>query len=76
MAQMGNVLTSFQTIVGRVDNLLAGVEAGKGNLGLFLKDEELYKRAELHLAEGQQLLADVRKGKARLSKLLYDRQAL
>ncbi len=34
MAQMSNVLDSFQNIVSRVDNLLAGVEAGKGNLGL------------------------------------------
>ena len=39
MAQSANLLKSFQTIVKRVDNLLAGVEAGKGNIGLLLKDE-------------------------------------
>ncbi len=72
MAQMGNVLDSFQKIVGRADNLLAGVEAGHGNLGLFLKDDELYKRLNAIFAEGQQLLVDVRNGKGTLSKILYD----
>ena len=72
MAQMGNMLQSFQTIVGRVDGLLAGVEAGKGNLGLFLKDDELYKRFNLIAAEGQQLLVDVRKGHGTLSRLLNE----
>ncbi len=72
MAQMGNVLQSFQTIVGRVDTLLAGVEAGHGNLGLFLKDEELYRRFNLIAAEGQQLLNDVRKGHGTLSRLLNE----
>jgi phospholipid/cholesterol/gamma-HCH transport system substrate-binding protein len=72
MAQMSNVLDSFTKIVGRADNLLAGVEAGKGNLGLFLKDDELYRRLNAIAAEGQQLLADVQKGHGTLSKILYD----
>jgi phospholipid/cholesterol/gamma-HCH transport system substrate-binding protein len=72
MAQMSNVLDSFTKIVGRADNLLAGVEAGHGNLGLFLKDDELYRRLNAIAAEGQQLLADVRKGNGTLSKILYD----
>ncbi len=72
MASMGNVLNSLQTIVGRFDNLLAGVEAGKGNIGLFLKDEELYKRLNAIAMEGQQLLADVRNGQGTVSKLLYN----
>ncbi len=72
MAQMSNVLDSFQKIVGRADNLLAGVEAGHGNLGLFLKDDELYRRFIAIAAEGQQLLTDVQKGHGTLSKVLYD----
>ncbi len=72
MAQMSNVLDSFQKIVGRVDSLLAGVEAGHGNLGLFLKDDELYRRLNAIAAEGQQLLADVKNGHGTLSKLLYE----
>lgn len=72
MAQMSNVLDSFQRIVGRADNLLAGVEAGKGNLGLFLKDNELYTRMNAILAEGQQLLGTIRNGNGTLSKIIND----
>lgn len=71
MAQSANLLKQFQTIVGRVDNLLAGVEQGKGNLGLFLKDEELYRRLNGIASEGQKLLSDVRNSNGTLSKLLY-----
>lgn len=72
MASMGNVLTSLQTIAGRFDNLLAGVEQGKGNIGLFLKDEELYRRLNAIASEGQQLLADVRKGEGSIGKFIYN----
>src|SRR4051812_37462021 len=71
MAQSANLLRSFQTIVTRVDNLLAGVEAGKGNIGLLIKDDELYRRLNGIASEGQKLLADVRGGSGSLSKLLY-----
>ena len=71
MGEMSTVLKSFQTIVARVDNLLAGVEQGKGNIGLLLKDDELYRRLNGIAAEGQKLLADVRSGHGTLSKLLY-----
>ena len=72
MASMGNLLQSFQVIVNRVDNLLAGVEAGKGNIGKLLKDEELYDRLNAIALEGQKLLNDVRTGNGTLSKLIYD----
>jgi len=71
MAQSANLLKSFQTIVGRVDSLLAGVEQGKGNIGLLLKDRELYDRLNGIASEGQHLLADVRNGQGTISKLLY-----
>jgi phospholipid/cholesterol/gamma-HCH transport system substrate-binding protein len=71
MAQSANLLSSFQTIVKRVDNLLAGVEQGRGNIGLLIKDEELYRRLNGIASEGQKLLADVRNGQGSLSKLLY-----
>jgi phospholipid/cholesterol/gamma-HCH transport system substrate-binding protein len=71
MAQSANLLKSFQTIVTRVDNLLAGVEAGKGNIGLLIKDDELYRRLNGIASEGQKLLADVRSGNGSITKLLY-----
>ncbi len=72
MAQSANLLTSFQTIVNRVDDLLAGVEAGKGNIGLFLKDEELYSRLTGIEAEMQRLLNEVHTGNGTISKLIHD----
>ena len=72
LASMGNVLSSFQSVVDRVNNLLGGIEQGKGNIGLFLKDEELYKRLNSIASEGQQLLSDVRKGNGSLSKFIYN----
>jgi hypothetical protein len=41
------------------------VEAGKGNLGKLLKDEELYNTMNAIAAEGQKLLTDVRTATAR-----------
>jgi phospholipid/cholesterol/gamma-HCH transport system substrate-binding protein len=72
MAQSANVIQTFQTIVNRVDKLLAGVEAGQGNIGKLLKDEELYNRLNGLASQGQLLLSDVRNGHGTISKLLYD----
>ena len=72
MAQSANLLQTFQTIVTRLDSLLAGVEAGKGNIGKLLKDEELYNRLNGIASEGQNLLADIRTGHGTASKLIYD----
>jgi phospholipid/cholesterol/gamma-HCH transport system substrate-binding protein len=72
MAQSANLLQTFQTIVNRIDTLLAGVEAGKGNIGKLLKDEELYSRLNGIASEGQRLLTDIRTGNGTVSKLIYD----
>ena len=72
MAQSSNVLQTLQTIVKRLDNLLAGVEAGKGNIGKLLKDEELINTLNGITSEGKKLLTDMRTGNGTLSKLIYD----
>jgi|SRR5579871_36767 len=72
MAGMANVLTSFQGILTRADNLLAGVEQGKGTVGKFLVDEELYNRFNGIAVEAQKLLTDARTGGGTISKLIYD----
>ena len=72
MAESANLLQSFQTIVGRIDKLLAGVEAGQGNIGKFLKDEQLYDRVNAIAGEAQKLVTDVRTGGGTISKLIYD----
>src|SRR5215471_2192245 len=72
MAQMSGLLKNFQGIVGRVDSLLVGVEQGKGNIGLLLKDDELYKRLNGIANEGQGLLADIRNSKGTFHKLMFE----
>lgn len=72
MAQTANLMVGFQGIVARLDHLLVGVEQGQGNLGKFIKDEELYNRLNDIASEGQKLLTDVRTGNGTVSKLLYD----
>jgi phospholipid/cholesterol/gamma-HCH transport system substrate-binding protein len=72
MAGMSNLMTSFQMIVGRMNNLIAGVEQGKGTLGKFFNDPALFNQSVDVVAEAQQLLTDVRKGGGTLSKLIYD----
>jgi len=72
MAQSANFLQSFQTIVNRLDSLLKGIEEGKGNIGLLLKDDELYNRVNGIAAEMQKLLLDVRNSNGTFSKLVHD----
>src|ERR1035441_4539709 len=72
MAQSANLIQTLQDISKRADAMLADIDAGKGNLGKLLRDDELYDRLNGIAAEGQQLLADVRNGKGTLSRLIYD----
>jgi phospholipid/cholesterol/gamma-HCH transport system substrate-binding protein len=72
MAASANLLQTLQNIVNRADRMLAGIDAGNGNLGKLLKDNELYNRLNSIAAEGQQLLGDIRNGKGTLSRLIYD----
>src|SRR5216684_3644788 len=72
MAQSAGLLAQFQDLLGRVNSILNDVEAGKGNIGKILKDEELYTRLNAAIADAQQLLSAVRTGKGTISHLLND----
>ena len=72
MAQSAGLLAQFQSLLTRVNNILSYVEAGHGNIGKFLKDEELFTRLNATIAETQQILTAVRTGKGTLSRLLNE----
>jgi phospholipid/cholesterol/gamma-HCH transport system substrate-binding protein len=74
LAQSSSILSQFQTIIGRVDGLLAIVESGQGNIGKFIKDDTLYDRLNATAAEVQQLVKDVQNSNGTISHLLYDDQ--
>lgn len=67
------ILGSFQQVVNRVDGLLQGIDAGKGNIGKLLKDDELYTRVDDTVKDVNQLVKDVRNSNGTISKLLYDK---
>jgi phospholipid/cholesterol/gamma-HCH transport system substrate-binding protein len=66
------ILSSFQLVVNRVDGLIQGIEAGKGNVGKLLKDDELYIRVDDTAKDVNQLVKDVRNSNGTISKLLYE----
>jgi phospholipid/cholesterol/gamma-HCH transport system substrate-binding protein len=72
MNQMAGVLNSFTTITGRLDNMLAGIEQGKGNIGMLLKDDQLMNSLNSIAGEGQQLMKDIRTGDGTIHRLIYD----
>jgi phospholipid/cholesterol/gamma-HCH transport system substrate-binding protein len=72
IAQSSSLLAQFQTIIGRVDGLLAIVENGQGNIGKLIKDEALYDRLNATAGEVQQLVRDVKNSNGTISHLLYD----
>jgi phospholipid/cholesterol/gamma-HCH transport system substrate-binding protein len=67
-----SILSSFQQVVNRVDGLLAGIDAGKGNIGKLLKDDELYTRADDTVKDVNELVKKVKDSNGTISKLLYD----
>ncbi|MEP6715193.1 MAG: MlaD family protein [Terriglobia bacterium] len=72
LAQASGLLSQFQTILGRVDGLLAIVDSGQGNLGKFLKDDSLYDRINATAGEVAQLIKDIKNSNGTISHLLYD----
>ena len=72
LAQSAVILTSFQSIAGRVDGILSLVESGKGNIGKLIKDDELYNRANAIVAEVNQIVHDIRTRRGTVSKLIYE----
>jgi len=72
LAQSSSLLMQFQTILGRVDGLLAIVENGQGNIGKLIKDDTLYDRLNSIAGEVDQLVKDVKNSNGTISHLLYD----
>ena len=76
MSKAGDILGSFQAMVKRFDLLLGDIEAGRGNIGKFVKDEQLYNQLTAASAEMNKLVATVNSGKGTLGRLLKDEQLL
>lgn len=70
--QSYNVVASLQGILKRVDVIISQVEAGKGTIGKFLADEEVYNKLLAAISDMQKATAAVNSGKGTIGRLLYD----
>ncbi len=68
-----SILNSFQTVVDRVNGLLAGIDAGQGNIGKLLKDDALYNRADDTVKDVNELVKKIKDSDGTISKLLYEK---
>jgi phospholipid/cholesterol/gamma-HCH transport system substrate-binding protein len=67
-----SMLQNMQTLVGRIDRIIAEIEDGKGSAGKFLKDPALFDRMNATLAQVQKMVGDISDGKGSVGKLLRD----
>ena len=65
-----SMLQNMQSLVLRIDRIVADVESGKGSAGKFLKDPALFDRMNATLAEIQHMVDDISAGKGSVGKLL------
>lgn len=74
MSRAGDILGGFQQVVKRFDTLLGDIEAGKGNIGKLIKDEQLANDLIATVAEAKKLVISMNTGKGILPRLINDEQ--
>jgi phospholipid/cholesterol/gamma-HCH transport system substrate-binding protein len=65
-----DVLGNLQALSETVQELIAGVQQGKGTLGKLLTDDQAYNHLNSLLANGDMLLTNVQAGKGTLGKIV------
>lgn len=68
------ILDSMQSILKRVDKIVAIVERGEGSIGKLLTSDELYKRVNDTVGEVNKVTRQVAGGKGTIGKLLYEEE--
>lgn len=58
--QLKQTMFDLQTTVNHLNVILAGLEQGKGSMGLLLQDEKLYRNIEASTKEVEQLVRDLK----------------
>jgi phospholipid/cholesterol/gamma-HCH transport system substrate-binding protein len=66
------LLESMQSILKRVDGLVAQLEAGKGSIGRLLYDDEMYRKVDAILADFEKVTHALASGQGTLGAMLYD----
>lgn len=66
------LLESVQSILTRLDKIVATVEAGKGSIGKLIVDEQVYNRVNTLLGNIQNVTGDLASGRGTMGRLLQD----
>ncbi len=74
MEELQKTLATLNNTVGQVSPLLADINAGKGSIGLLMKDEELYRNLNKATREMELLLQDVRLHPKRYTRILSKKE--
>jgi phospholipid/cholesterol/gamma-HCH transport system substrate-binding protein len=69
-----STLQNMDSLLKRVDRIVAYVESGQGSIGKVIYDASLYNQLNATVAQFQSLVAQVASGKGSLGKLLVDDQ--
>lgn len=67
------LLESVQSILGRINKIVAQVEAGQGSIGKLVFDDELYARANSVIGNVDKVTEALSRGEGTLGALMYDR---
>jgi len=65
-------LENVNTLVSRLDRIVAAVEDQQGSVGKLIYDKELYKNLDSSVAQVNRMLSDINKGRGSLGKLFND----
>ncbi len=67
-----NAVQALQGLIKKLDGILSQVESGKGSIGKFLTDDELYRRLTATVSEAHKLTESMNAGKGTVGRLLND----
>jgi phospholipid/cholesterol/gamma-HCH transport system substrate-binding protein len=65
-----DVLANLQALSADIQDLVAGVQQGKGTLGKLLTDEQAYRHLNSILAKGDEIVSTVQSGQGTVGKLI------
>jgi len=65
-----DVLANLKALSSDIQDIIAGVQEGKGTLGKLLSDDQAYKHLNSILAKGDQIVSNVQSGQGTAGRLL------
>lgn len=66
------LMSNLNRLSEHANEIVRGIEDGRGTVGLLLKDEQLYNRANTMLARADAIVAGVQRGEGTIGKLVAD----